>query len=199
MARPKEELLGADGAPAIEEERDEEVLERGRAVMALVGDRTYLGREFLTWLLWRSNDGGPICDVDGEAVKLLFVGPVSLRGVAEEATELQVKGHLSAYAQVTRTALARGLLVHAGQIRIEHGEQHFELGLDASFLDVRSAKVPALLTKEEDERVSERLWLADRVASFVDALFEAFMTVRKSRAWTQKTVPAMRRWFTEEG
>lgn len=193
----EKELVGADGAPVEEEAQDQELVDRERAVLALVGNRTYLGREFLSWLLWRSNEGGPICDVDGEGLKALFVGPVSLRGVAEEATELTVKGHLSAYARVTRTALGRGLLVHAAQLRLEHGEQHFEVGLDASYLDVRSAKVPALLSKEEDERIGERLWLADRLASFVDALFQAFMTARQGRGWTQKTVPAMRRWFTE--
>lgn len=193
----EKELIGADGAPVEAEAPDPELVDRERAVMALVGNQTYLGREFLSWLLWRSNDGGPICDVDGEGLKVLFVGPLSLRGVAEEATELNVKGHLCGYARVTRTALARGLLVHSAQLRIEHGEQHFEVGLDASYLDVRAAKVPALLAKEEDERVAERLWLADRVASFVDALFAAFMAVRRSRGWSQKTVPAMRRWFTE--
>ena len=45
---------GVDGLPTEEERRDEAELEKDKAREQLLRGRTYLGREFLTWLLWRS-------------------------------------------------------------------------------------------------------------------------------------------------
>lgn len=187
---------GVDGEDVAQEERDVAEIEQDTAVQQLLRGRTYLGREFLTWLLWRSNAGGPITDVDDEPVTVLLFGRLTLRGLGGDATELIVKGAMSPYSEVVRAALDRGLLVHEARLRIQHGERTFEVTVDAERLDVRAADIPKVLSEETDDRLAERLYLAEQLANIVEALFGAFLEVRSSRRWKARA-RAMKAWFSE--
>jgi hypothetical protein len=189
--------VGVDGA-ATEETRDAAEAERAKAREQLLRGRTWLGRELLTWLLWRSEARGAFATVDGEGVEVLFVGRLVLRGARGEVTELVVRGTEAPYAAQVRRALDAGLLVHEARVRLTHGERTYEAGIDAEFLDVRAAKLPELLAEEEDDRAQERLWLAERLSAIVDALAAEFLAARAGRGW-RKTVAAMKRWMGEAG
>lgn len=185
--------IGIDGE-SVEEERDEAEVQRGEAVEALARNRAYLGREFLTWILYMSNAGTSPAEVDGEPLNVLVMGQVNLRGLAGDATELQVKGHLSAYSDVVRNAIDRGLLIHQARLRIQHGEAVYEVTLDAENLDFKGAQVPKVLSEEDEDQITERLWLAERLADHVDALWAAFMAVRATKDWSKKVVPGIKGW-----
>jgi hypothetical protein len=187
---------GVDGL-ATEEARDVAEVEQGKAREALLRGGTWLGRELLTWLLWRSESRGAIADVGGAGVEVLFTGRLTLRGIRGEVTELAARGELAPYSVQVRRALDEGLLVHQARLRLEHGERSYEVTLDAEFLDVRAAKLPELLTEAEDDRVGERLELAEELSTLVDALVAAFLEARTGRGW-KKTVGAMKRWMHGE-
>ena len=188
--------VGVDGQ-ATEEKRDAAEVERDQAREQLLRGKTYLGRELLTWLLWRSESGEPLAELDGEDVTVFFTGRVVLRGVGE-VSELAARGALAPYSEQVRRALDRGLLLHAARLRLTHGEKVYEATLDAEHLDFRSAKLPALMSEEEDDRRSERLYLAERLSSLVDALVQAFLEVRAGRAWGRQVVPELKRWMRGE-
>ena len=189
---------GVDGVATGEDRRDEAEVEGDKAREQLLRGRTYLGRELLTWLLWRSESGDPLVEVDGAGLVALFTGKVLLRGLAGDVTEVAARGAAAPYAAQVKRALASGLLVHQARLRLTHGERVFELTLDAEHLDVRAAKLPELLTEEEDDRAAERLDLCEQLGRFVDALVAEFLVVRAARAWTRTTVPALRAWMEEE-
>ena len=197
--------VGVDGQSTRGEERDPEALERDKAREGLLRGRTWLGREFLTWLLWRSEPGEPLLRGDelpsggSDALTVLFAGRVVLRGLHGEVSELSAKGALAPYSEQVKRALDAGLLLHLARLRFTVGDRVWEATLDAEFLDVRSAKLPALLTEEEDDRISERLDLADQLSRMIDALVRSFLAVRASRRWKQDVVPAMKRWMQGEG
>lgn len=187
--------IGADGV-AVEEAPDEEALELASVLEGLARGRTYLGREFLTWLLWRTNSGGPIVDFDGDPVTALFVGRLTLRGLAGEATELVVKGAMSPYAPIVKNAIDQGLLVHVARLRITHGERTFEATVDAEHLAVRSAAIPKVLSEEEDDRIAERLFLSERLSKLLEALLGKFFEVRTAKTWRSKVVGEMKAWLS---
>src|SRR5687767_11818903 len=107
---------GVDGA-ATEEKQDEAEVEKGKAREQLLRGRAYLGREFLTWLLWRSETGDPLVEYEGEGVNVLFMGRVVLRGVAGDVTEMSAKGTLAPYSEQVKHSLDRGLLVAQARVR----------------------------------------------------------------------------------
>ncbi|NPD27497.1 hypothetical protein D7Y27_39090 [Corallococcus sp. AB004] len=189
--------VGVDGA-ATEEEKDEAEVEKGKAREQLLRGRAYLGREFMTWLLWRSESGDPLVEHAGAGVVVLYLGKVVLRGVAGDVTEMSAKGTLAPYSENVRHSLDRGLLVSQARLRISHSEREYEVTLDSEFLDIRAAKLPALMTEEEDDQLSERLELTEQLSAIVDALVQDFLAVRAGRAWSKQVVPALKAWMKGE-
>lgn len=188
---------GVDGA-ATEEKQDEAEVEKGKAREALLRGRAYLGREFLTWLLWRSESGDVLIEHEGEGVTVLFMGRVVLRGVAGDVTEMSAKGTLAPYSEQVKHSLDRGLLVAQARLRFTNGEKEYEVTLDSEFLDVRAAKLPALMSEEEDDQISERLFLTEQLSAMVDALVKDFLAIRAGKSWSKQVVPAMKAWMRGE-
>lgn len=185
--------IGVDGG-AVEEKKDAAEVEQDKARQQLLRGRTWLGREFLTWLLWRSEDGDPLVKTDEGGLVVLFTGRITLRGIHGEVTEVSAKGTLAPYSEIVKFALNRGCLVHQARLRFTVGERAWEATLDAEHLDVKSAKLPELLTEEEDDRQAERLDLADQLSAHIDGLADAFLAVRTTRAWNTKVVPELKAW-----
>ncbi|WP_224244549.1 hypothetical protein [Hyalangium gracile] len=191
--------VGIDGA-ATEEKQDEAEVERGKAREALLRGKAYLGREFLTWLLWRSEAGEPLVEFEKAGVVVLFLGRVVLKGVSGDVTELSARGAMAPYSEQVKHSLDRGLLVHQARLMLTHGEKVYETTLDAEFLDLRAAKLPQLMSEDEDSQLGERLYLVEQLSNIVHTLVEAFITVRAGRAWSKQVVPAMKEWMRgEEG
>jgi hypothetical protein len=189
---------GVDGAATEEEQRDEAEVERDKAREQLLRGRAYLGRELLTWMLWRSESGDALVDHEGSGLVVLYLGRVILRGINGDVTELSARGALAPYSEQVRHSLDRGLLVHQARLRLTHGEKVYEVTLDAEFLDIRAAKLPDLLSEEEDDKLMERLYLTEQLSGMVDALVQSFLAVRASRNWGKKVVPAMKSWMRGE-
>ncbi|HEX8825446.1 MAG TPA: hypothetical protein VF794_36380 [Archangium sp.] len=189
---------GVDGVATEEEQRDEAEIERDKAREQLLRGRAYLGREFLTWLLWRSESGDVLVDFEGTGLIVLYTGRCTLRGINGDVTELSARGALAPYSENVKHSLDRGLLIHQARLRITHGEKVYEVTLDAEFLDIRAAKLPDLMTEEEDDKLLERLYLTEQLSDMVDTLVQSFLEVRASRNWSKKVVPAMKSWMKGE-
>lgn len=189
--------VGIDGE-ATEQKQDEAEVEKGKAREAYLKGKAYLGREFLTWLLFKSESGDPLATVGKDPVVVLFTGRLTLRGIAGEITEMSARGALAPYSVLVRQSLERGLLLHGARLRVTHGEKVYEVGLDADYLDVKSAKLPELMSEEEDDRLTERLWLSEQLGAILQALLEEFMKVRGTRKWNH-AVAQMKAWMRGEG
>ncbi len=185
---------GVDGQ-ATEEKADPSVVEQAKAKEALYRGRTWLGREALTWLLWRSESADDFGEVDQLPLKVVFTGKLLLRAGAGEVTEVAVKGVSAPYSALVRQALARGVLVHGARLQLDHGEQTFEVTLDAEYFDFRAAKLPQLLQEEEAEQRLERLDLVARLGKLVDAVVAEFIKARKHPSWKKTVVPQMKAWL----
>ena len=202
MASKKEERaflrgeVGVDGE-AVEGEKDETQVELAKAQEALLRGRTWLGRECLTWLLWKSESTEAVLTIDDQPVSVVFNGKLTLRAASGDLTEVQVKGVTAPYAKLVKRALSQGLLVHTAKVQLTWGEQVYDFTLDAEFFDIRSAKLPALLQDEEDDKLTERLELATRASTLTDALVAAFIKERTGKAWNSKIVPALKEWMKE--
>ena len=161
------------------------------------GFYAWLGREALTWVLWRSESSEPLCEVEELPLSVLFTGKLLLRAAAGEVTEVAVKGVSAPYSAIVRQALEKGILVHGARLQLNHGEQTFEVTLDAEFFDFKSAKLPQLLQEEEAEQRIERLELVGRLGRLVDALISEFTAVRLSPGWKKTVVPQIRQWLDQ--
>lgn len=186
--------VGVDGA-ATTEEVDVSAKELAQAQEALLRGRTWLGRECLTWLLWKSESTEAVAKFEGKDITVVFNGRLGLKAASGEVTEAQVKGVTAPYAKLVKRAMDQGLLVHTAKIQITWNEQVYDFTLDAEFFDIRTAKLPTLLSEEDGEKLTERLELATRASHLADTLVQTFITARTAKSWAAKTVPALKEWM----
>lgn len=189
---------GVDGA-ATKEEVDPSQAEQAKAREALYRGRTWLGRECLTWILFKSNDTNPIATLDDEPITVLFTGRLTLRAAAGDITEVAVKGVNAPYAALIRQAADRGLLVHSARLTFTWEERVYEVTLDAEHFDVRAGKTPELMKEEDSEKLTERLDHVAALGRIVDAVVARFMTLRTSPQWKKTIVPELKAWMQESG
>jgi hypothetical protein len=190
--------VGVDGRAA-EEKPDAAEAELGKAREQFLRGKTFLGRELLTWLLWRSEEGQPLVEHEGKPVTVIFCDRVLLRGIAGETTEVVAKGVAAPYSSLVRRALDMGLLVHQARLRLTHDDKSYEMTVDAEHLDIKSARLPELMTEEEDDRVAERLFLVEQASALLDALLRSFLPLRAGKRWSKEIVPEMKAWMGGEG
>jgi|GEM_PF-512494 len=186
--------VGVDGA-LVEEAQDKAEVERGKARDQFLRGKAWLGRELLTWLLYRSESSEPLTTVDKLPLTVLLADRLVLRGIAGEIVETTVRGATAPYAPLVRQALDRGLLVHQARLHLEHGERRYQVTLEAEHFDIKSAKLPELLAEEEDDKLEERLSASEQLAELVRALIETFLQLRASKAWAQVEVPRLKAWM----
>lgn len=188
---------GVDGQ-ATKEVADPVEAEQAKAREALYRGRTWLGRECLTWILFKSNDTNPIAVLDDEPIKVLFNGRLTLRAAAGDITEVAVKGVNAPYARLIRQAADLGLLVHSARLTITWEERSYDFTLDAEHFDVRAGKTPELMKDDDDEKLTERLDHVAVLGRLIDAISSRFMEIRNSAEWKKKIVPQLKAWMREE-
>lgn len=188
---------GVDGQ-ATKEVADPVEAEQAKAREALYRGRTWLGRECLTWILFKSNDTNPIAVLDDEPIKVLFNGRLTLRAAAGDITEVAVKGVNAPYARLIRQAADLGLLVHSARLTITWQERSYDFTLDAEHFDVRAGKTPELMKDDDDEKLTERLDHVAALGRLIDAISSRFMEIRNSAEWKKKVVPQLKAWMREE-
>jgi hypothetical protein len=156
-------------------------------------DLAFLGREFLTWLLWRVDRGeGAFADF-----AVSFGSRVRLKGLAGDATEATLKGGAAAHSSAARAAVGAGRTLRDADLRVVRGDREWRFGLDAETLDLRAVKLPALLTEADDDRLLERLALIDELDGMVKGAFADFLRERTRPAWNRSILPALRDWCVE--
>ncbi|MBS2033229.1 MAG: hypothetical protein JST54_35475, partial [Deltaproteobacteria bacterium] len=186
---------GVDGQ-ATKEERDPKEVEAEKTKEQALRGGIYLGREFLTWLLWRSESSESLLELEGEPLTVLFIDRLMVRALAGEVTEISAKGMAAPYALLVKQVMAGGLLVQQARLELTLGERTFQLTLDAENLDVRGAKLPTLIAEEETERIDERLYLTELLSSAIDALVRKFVALRTSAEWKRSEVPQLQAWLS---
>src|SRR5688572_6065568 len=149
-------------------------------------DRAFLGREYLTWLLWRVDRGeGAFPDFT-----VSFGPKVRLKGLAGDATDAVLKGGAAAHSAAALAAVGAGRTLHDADLRIVRGDREWRFGLDAETLDLRAVKLPTLLKEEEDDRLLERVALIDELDEMVKEAFGEFLRDRLRPVWHRSVVPA---------
>ena len=188
---------GVDGQ-ATEEERDPAEVEAEKTKEQALRGGTYLGREFLTWLLWQSESSESILELEKEPLTVVFIDRLMVRALVGKVTEISAKGMAAPYALLVKQVMAGGLLVQQARLQLTLGERVFQLTLDAENLDVRGGKLPTLVAEEESERVDERLYLTELLSSAIDALVQKFVALRSTSEWKKTEVPQLQAWLRGE-
>lgn len=165
----------------------------------LIETRRFLGSEFLMWLWFKSECFDNLFDTeDHGTVELWLDDKLTLEASLAETERNDFKGGAPAHSPEAKTALRQGKRVSKAKLGVIKEGREWSLTLKSESLDVSGAKIPALLSKEEEEQFYERMYLLEELEDIILALFKEFVTIRLDLAWHEAMVPAMRAWVASD-
>lgn len=170
--------------------------------LAVVDAKRFLGREFLTWLVHRAEEGGGRFEVDGDVVEITLGERIVLEG-GHDRSRLTVVGEGDVRPELG-AGLRRGKLIDRARLAITRGERRWELALDGGLLTYDALRCPKLGERDaafaDDPRAAFEndlfLRLADveETIGVLDRLFADFCRLRGASAWTARSLPELRAW-----
>ena len=173
--------------------------------LAVVETKRFLGREFLTWLVYTIEEGGGRITRDADVIELQLGDRVVLAGTGTgpDKPRSTVAGTGDLRAEIG-AGLRRGKLLDQAKLAIVRGERRWELSLDGGLLTYDALRCPPLGERDaaahDDPRAAYENDLFLRIADLEDAidvldrLYAEFCRVRGSSAWSGRTLPALRAW-----
>ena len=165
-------------------------------LLELIEQRSFLGEEFLTWLLWKSSTepeglGLP----DGSAVELRFESPLVLKAPYGDAEEVSLRGEGPALSPEAAVALAQGKKLSRAKLALVIEQSEWRFTVRADTLDVTGLRIPLRTSAAEAVWIEQRLEMLRRFFEVFEALFDLFLAARLSpRKWPGET-KAIRAWI----
>ena len=165
----------------------------------LINRTQFLGPEFLTWLWYRVELQQGIFDVGGElgAFELWFDDRLVVGSATMGAQENHFKGGHPASSAEARTALRLGKMANQAKLRIVRASAEWSFVLKDD-LGVAGVKIPAVLGREDEEQLDERVMLLDQLDAMVKGLLGQFLALRTSPEWQSDELPALLAWVASE-
>jgi hypothetical protein len=149
------------------------------------------GREFLTWLWFKSEERDGRITMEGqEEIGLAFVRRLILESGEGDYAESVVCQGQHALLQEGKEALRQGKKISEARLSMEIDSMEWEFTFKADLFQFQSMKLPAP-TEESDEksaleeegRLLERIFLLEKAIEKMDHLFAFFMGLRLSDRW----------------
>jgi hypothetical protein len=164
-------------------------------------DPLTIGREFLTWLWFKSEErnGRVLIPGAGES-EISFIRRLVLESGDGEYAETIVCQGLHADLKEGKEALRQGKKITAARLRITHDKTEWEFTFKADRFHFQSMKLPTLPENDGDEidregQLLERIYLIERAAGVMDLLFQSFLESRLSSDW-EAELSRMQRWIS---
>ncbi|MBD3398670.1 hypothetical protein GF413_06395 [Candidatus Micrarchaeota archaeon] len=172
----------------------------------ILNQKAFLGREFLTWLWFRSiRDGGAIGTRSGKTIEIIFLDRMTLDLSDEESAQtVTIKGERSELREGI-AALKEGKKIEEARISVRVADDAFTTTLKAAWFAYGSFRVPPVLPSsqnetEEDTEAAflEKVYLIEQGVAAIDSLYETFIHLRLTDDWEAREVPAIREWIIKQ-
>ncbi len=160
---------------------------------------THLAPEFMIWLWWRSERDDGMFALGGELgdVEVWQDDRMVLASSAVNAQTDTFRGGHPATSAEAREALRLGKLPIQAKVGVVRGAQRWDATIKAHDLGLSGVKIPAVLSREDDELLAERMLLLGQLCAVLDALMGAFVRERKAADWPA-THEAIRAWAASD-
>lgn len=162
-----------------------------------INSTRYLGREFLTWLWYRSSQQSGVFQMpggEGGQIEVWFDAKITLEAQGDVKESNVIKAENPTETSEAHAALLNGKLVSDARLRLVSGQKQWTLSVKADTLGISGVKIPALLSREDDDQLYERFMLIEEIEDTVHALFQQFMELRMDDDAWRPEIQAIRSW-----
>lgn len=201
---------GAQGRGGREPSLRDQIAESGETEVSAVRealrsdltDHRFLGREFLTWLIFYADDDGEdggggkfVASEHADAFRVVIGERAVLKALGDGSGEITARGPATGQVADVRYAIAGGLTVREIDVLFERGDRIWQAAVSAESFDLKRVKLPELLSEEDTERATERLQLTEDLDAMLRAAYQTFLSVRLDARWAKDWVPRLRAWL----
>jgi hypothetical protein len=165
-------------------------------------DPLTIGREFLTWLWFKSEErNGRVLIPNAGESEVFFIRRLVLESGDGEYAETVVCQGLHADLKEGKEALRQGKKITAARLKVAHDKTEWEFTFKADRFHFQSMKLPTLPENDGDEidregQLLERIYLIEKAAGMMDQLFQSFQTCRLSSDW-EAELSRMQKWISQ--
>ncbi|MBW2651384.1 MAG: recombination-associated protein RdgC [Deltaproteobacteria bacterium] len=156
---------------------------------SMPGDIPLPGREFLTWLWFKSEErGGSIMIPDKGDAEVIFLQKIVLESGEGEYSETVACRGLHADLEEGKSALRKG----------KKGNEQFEFTFKADAFCFQALRLPVSEDMDEENRegrILERIYLVEIAMKTMEQLFALFLEKRLSPQWKSEELPNMKKWL----
>jgi len=159
----------------------------------------FIGNEFLTWLWFTIDTNQHFFSTMDETITSLYVGNrIVLENSINDASEIiTIKGD-DAGLEEGLLSLRKGAVVIEMNLSYKTENQEWKFTLKGESLSFSSLKIPEtgpVETKDDIEGIMlEKAYLYEKAVDVINLLFNAFLKIRSTVVWNEKTVPKIKKW-----
>jgi hypothetical protein len=156
----------------------------------------FLGREFLTWLWYRTELQEETFRLENAPPMMIsFDDRLVLEAAVENIREVNtIRGESPTQTAEARAALRMGKKVVQARLTVGLGTQEWRCVVKGDDLSLGGIKVPAVLKDAEDDVLLERVYLLDQLEEAFDALYREFLRIRMDDGHWKSELDAIREW-----
>lgn len=164
-------------------------------------DSLTIGREFLTWLWFKSEERNGTIMIPGAGEgEVGFVRRLVLESGDGDYAETVVCQGMHADLKEGKEALRQGKKITAARLKMAHDRAEWEFTFKADRFHFQSLKLPVAAEGEEGEtdreaQILERIYLIEKAAGLMDLLFRSFLELRLAGKWGEEQA-RMQRWLS---
>ncbi len=162
-----------------------------------------LGRDFLTWLWFKSEEQNNLFKTpEGEDFALYFGQKIVVEGGEGESLEKAVCTGAMSRLQEAKLGLRTGKKVVQARVALEQDNNKWSMQLDASRFVWSGFKTPKVeVGNREDEDPDgaflEKMYLLERAIHFLDVVYANYLQLRLSPDWPRE-VERFRDWLYQD-
>lgn len=156
-------------------------------VAELIQQKSFLGKEFLTWLWYCAETRGEVKPGRGDAVTVEFLGLVVLDAQYGETRKITLRGETPATSPEARATLLEGKKATRAKLRLARGDQEWTLTLDAETFHLTGLSLPAEKDLPFEDLLGLRMAVLSEAERTLAELFESFLALRfDARDWPRE-------------
>ncbi len=154
-------------------------------LVELIQQKAFIGREFLTWLWFRSERDGQVEMRDDKPITVEILGPILLEAQYGDARASALKGDSPATSPEAQTALIEGKKLRRTRLTFKRESTEWSVTIDGETFSISGLSIPNPGRMPFEDYLSLRTEMLLDFDQVLDSLFEEFLVLRLDNdAWT---------------
>ncbi len=163
-------------------------------VLELIQQKSFLGREFLTWLWWRAECNKRITCGDDASFEVEILGPILLDAQYGDTRVLALKGDSPTTSPEAAVALIQGKKTKRMKFTLSTDQLDWTVTVDGENFDITGLSIPDPGRLPFEDRINLRMEMVVHFEEVLQAIFEIFLEARMDENIWKVELSAIQDW-----